>query len=149
MDTANGVTGDDIVRGMAERGFRRTRSRRVLAELIAAKGSHHFSALQLEQELAAVAPDVGRATLFRTLATLVRQGVVSEVHLPSGDHGYILCGASRTHHHHAICTKCGLVVAVDQCAVDARLQGVEEETHFRVSGHRLEYFGVCAACQVA
>src|SRR5438128_1013783 len=129
------VSGEQIVDLLAEKGFRRTRTRRVLADLIAAK-TRHFSAADLERELSAIAPDVGRATLFRTLATLTQQGVLAEVHLDSGEHGYVVCNDPRLHHHHAICTRCGAVVAVGTCGVDVRLKAVERETSFHLTSHR-------------
>jgi len=147
MTEALTITGAEIVDLLADKGFRRTRSRRVLADMIAAKQGRHFSATELEHELAAAAPDVGRATLFRMLATLEQQGVLGQVHLQSGEHGYIVCGDPRMHHHHAVCTRCGVVVPVGACGVDARLRAAERETNFQMTGHRLEYFGVCPSCQ--
>jgi Fur family ferric uptake transcriptional regulator len=139
------LTGEQIVELLAEKGFRRTQSRRVLADLIADK-RRHFSALELEDELREAAPDIGRATLFRLLATLTQQGVLSRVSLPSGEQGYIVCNDPRVHHHHAVCTQCGSVVPVGTCGVDVRTKAVEKEANFHVTGHRLEYFGLCADC---
>jgi Fe2+ or Zn2+ uptake regulation protein len=145
MIEAARLSGEQIVDLLAEKGFRRTQSRRILADLIAAK-RRYFSAAELEEEVAEAAPDIGRATLFRLLATLIQQEVLSRVTLPSGEQGYVVCNDPRAHHHHAICTQCGKVVPVGTCGVDVRAKAVEKETSFRVTGHRLEYFGICAEC---
>ncbi|HEY8885799.1 MAG TPA: Fur family transcriptional regulator [Chloroflexota bacterium] len=145
MIEAARLSGEQIVDLLAEKGFRRTQSRRVLADLIAAK-RRYFSAAELEEEVAQAAPDIGRATLFRLLATLIQQEVLSRVTLPTGEQGYVVCNDPRAHHHHAICTQCGKVVPVGTCGVDVRAKAVEKETSFRVTGHRLEYFGICAEC---
>jgi Fe2+ or Zn2+ uptake regulation protein len=145
MIEAASLSGEQIVDLLAEKGFRRTQSRRVLADLIAAK-RRYFSAAELEEEVAQAAPDIGRATLFRLLATLIQQEVLSRVTLPTGEQGYVVCNDPRAHHHHAICTQCGKVVPVGTCGVDVRAKAVEKETSFRVTGHRLEYFGICAEC---
>jgi Fur family ferric uptake transcriptional regulator len=145
MIEAERLTGERIVDLLAEKGFRRTHSRRVLADLIASK-RRHFSAAELEQELGSTAPDIGRATLFRLLATLTQQEVLSRVTLPSREQGYVVCNDPRAHHHHAICTQCGAVVPVGTCGVDVRTKAVEKETSFHVTSHRLEYFGLCADC---
>jgi len=145
MIEAARLSGEQIVDLLAEKGFRRTQSRRVLADLIAAK-RRYFSAAELEEEVAEAAPDIGRATLFRLLATLIQQEVLSRVTLPTGEQGYVVCNDPRAHHHHAICTQCGKVVPVGTCGVDVRAKAVEKETSFRVTGHRLEYFGICAEC---
>ena len=145
MIEAARLSGEQIVDLLAEKGFRRTQSRRILADLIAAK-RRYFSAAELEEEVAQAAPDIGRATLFRLLATLIQQEVLSRVTLPTGEQGYVVCNDPRAHHHHAICTQCGKVVPVGTCGVDVRAKAVEKETSFRVTGHRLEYFGICAEC---
>jgi Fe2+ or Zn2+ uptake regulation protein len=145
MIEAARLSGEQIVDLLAEKGFRRTQSRRILADLIAAK-RRYFSAAELEEELAETAPDIGRATIFRLLATLIQQEVLSRVTLPTGQQGYVVCNDLRAHHHHAICTQCGTVVPVGTCGVDVRAKAVEKETSFRVTGHRLEYFGICAEC---
>jgi len=145
MIEAARLSGEQIVDLLAEKGFRRTQSRRKLADLIAAK-RRYFSAAELEEEVAQAAPDIGRATLFRLLATLIQQEVLSRVTLPTGEQGYVVCNDPRAHHHHAICTQCGKVVPVGTCGVDVRAKAVEKETSFRVTGHRLEYFGICAEC---
>ncbi len=145
MVEASRLSGEQIVDLLHEKGFRRTQSRRVLADLIAAK-RRSFTAAELEQELTGTAPDIGRATLFRLLATLTQQEVLSRITLPSGEQGYIVCNDPRAHHHHAICTQCGAVVPVGTCGVDVRAKAVEKETSFHVTGHRLEYFGLCADC---
>ena len=145
MIEAASLSGEQIVDLLAEKGFRRTQSRRKLADLIAAK-RRYFSAAELEEEVAQAAPDIGRATLFRLLATLIQQEVLSRVTLPTGEQGYVVCNDPRAHHHHAICTQCGKVVPVGTCGVDVRAKAVEKETSFRVTGHRLEYFGICAEC---
>ncbi len=145
MAEAARLSGEQIVDLLAEKGFRRTRSRRVLADLIAMQ-YRCFSAAELEQELTEAAPDIGRATLFRLLATLIQQEVLSRVTLPSGEQGYVVCNDPRAHHHHAVCTQCGAVVPVGTCGVDVRAKAVEKETSFHVTGHRLEYIGICAEC---
>ena len=67
--------------------------------------------------------------------------------LPDGDHAYVVCDA--VHHHHAICTGCGQSLDVDDRGLSDILATVLRRSGFRVTAHRLEIFGLCAACQAA
>lgn len=75
-----------------------------------------------------------------------RLGMIGRVHPPEGAPGYVLC--PRGHHHHAICSRCGLVLDLPGCPLN--LEEIERETQalgFRLQAHRMEYYGVCKACQ--
>jgi Fur family transcriptional regulator, ferric uptake regulator len=125
-------------------GYRTTAARRAVIEAILAK-DRHFTGGDIVDELAGADGAVGRATVFRTLDLLVELEVIGRVHRADGASGYVLC--PRGHHHHAICSRCGLVLDLPGCPLG---QAAEEEAQiagFRLQGHRLEYFGLCSDCQ--
>jgi len=51
------------------------------------------------------------------------------------------------HHHHGICTACKRVFEFDDCGMEARTRNLEETLDIRISGHLLEFYGLCAACK--
>jgi Fur family ferric uptake transcriptional regulator len=51
------------------------------------------------------------------------------------------------HHHHLICTQCAEVVKVDECFPAEVEQQIATRNGFQAVTHRLEFFGVCPACQ--
>ena len=55
----------------------------------------------------------------------------------------------QAHHHHAICTRCGRSLDVDDTGLATVLADIGRRSGFRVAAHRLELFGLCAACQAA
>ncbi len=134
---------------LAEGGHRLTRPRSaVLAQVAASSAS--FTATELLESVATVAPEVGRATVFRTLDLLVELGLVRRVHTESAGnwgHSYVLCDLAETHHHHLVCTSCGRVADFEGCGFDSMLPDLQARTSFRVEGHRLELYGLCEACQ--
>jgi Fur family ferric uptake transcriptional regulator len=89
---------------------------------------------------------LGLVTIYRTLALLSELNLVRRVHREDGCHGYVL--ASPGHRHHVVCRQCGRAA---EFAGEDDLHGligrVEAETHYRVEGHLLQLFGLCAACQ--
>ena len=90
--------------------------------------------------------DIGRATVFRALDLFASLSLVERVDLPGGDHAYVAC--DPVHHHHAICTGCGRSLDVADHGLADVLGEIGNRSGFRVTAHRLEIFGLCAACLV-
>ena len=133
-----------LVDALGRAGYRLTEPRRTVAELVAGREGH-FTAADLVDEAQRRHADVGRATVFRTLDAFTSLGLVERVDLPDGDHAYVACDA--VHHHHAICTGCGRSLDVDDAGLSEVLARIGRDEGFRVTAHRLELFGLCAACQ--
>jgi Fur family ferric uptake transcriptional regulator len=74
--------------------------------------------------------------------------VLDRLHRPDGCHSYVVARPGDQHHHHLICSACGEVVQFEDCTVEPLLAELSSRTHFSISGHWLEVFGLCAACQL-
>ena len=141
---AQAPLGDHLVAALVRAGQRLTAPRRAVAGLIAARDGH-FTAAQLEDDARTLRLDVGRATIFRALDLFASLGLVERIDLPGGDHAYVAC--EPAHHHHAICTGCGRSFDVADQGLAEILGEIGRRSSFRVTEHRLEVFGLCAACQ--
>ena len=135
-----------LVGALEDAGYRLTEPRRAVAEMIAGRDGH-FTAAELVDEARMLHPGLGRATVFRALDLFASLNLVERVDLPAGDHAYVAC--EQDHHHHAICTRCGRSLDVDDTGLAEVLADIGRRSGFRVSAHRLELFGLCAACQAA
>ena len=135
-----------LVQALDRGGHRLTGPRRAVAELVAARDGH-FTAADLVADARRRHPGIGRATIFRALDLFATLGLVERVDLPGGDHAYVAC--DPVHHHHAICTGCGRSLDVDDFGLTRVLNEIGRRSGFRVVDHRLEIFGLCAACQAA
>lgn len=142
--TASEAAVNGLVAALDGAGYRLTEPRRAVAEMIAEREGH-FSAADLVSEAQRRHPGLGRATVFRALDLFTSLAVVERVDLPDGDHAYVAC--ERTHHHHAICTRCGRSLDVDDAGLSDVLAEIGHRSGFRVTTHRLELFGLCAVCQ--
>ena len=145
MTTANQAT-NELVEALDGAGYRLTDPRRAVAEMIAGREGH-FTAADLLDEARGRHPGLGRATVFRALELFASLNLVERVDLPAGEHAYVAC--ERAHHHHAICTGCGRALDVDDQGLSDVLATIGSRSGFRVTTHRLEIFGLCAACQAA
>ena len=146
------VDGEDrLLARVAETGLRITEPRKIVLGRICRQRSS-FTATELLDAVSQCAPNVGRATVFRTLDLLVERGMLRRVHTETGanwGHSYVLCGLSDAHHHHLVCTECGRVSDFEGCSVEGLIEGLKEQTGFQVQGHHLELYGVCETCQRA
>ena len=124
------------------RGCRLTPSRRVVAEA-ALSSDEPFSVADVQRRT----PQVGRATVFRTIKMLVDLDLLCRVLLEDGTPRYRL--RRLEHHHHLVCTVCGDVEDFVDCDLEAMSAELAGRTNYEIQGHRLELFGLCPTCQVS
>jgi Fur family ferric uptake transcriptional regulator len=133
-------------RALSGAGFRMTRPRRAVAQLLTEREGR-FTAEELLAESRSRGLGIGRATIFRSLELLGRLNLVERVDLPSGDHAYLIC--EPDHHHHVICSECGKAetFAMEARGLSERLEQVARTTGYQIDAHRLEVYGRCPECQ--
>ncbi len=131
---------DDRVDSLLSKlGSRITGPRRRVARLLASKQGS-FSAEALNEEL----PDVGRATVYRTLKLLSDAGVLCKTTLPDGSPRYSI--DHSWHHHHLICSSCRTVEEFRHSALERLLCEMSAEIPGQVLGHRVELYVTCMHC---
>ncbi|MBI5134312.1 MAG: transcriptional repressor [Candidatus Taylorbacteria bacterium] len=87
------------------------------------------------------APDP--STLYRSLKALAEKGLVREIMTDKKEARYEIA-IGRAHHHHVVCTSCGLMKDVRVCpekAIAPASLGFS-----KITGHTLEFFGICKSC---
>jgi len=114
----------------------------VLAALLAQRS--YVTAQDLHASLRRVQPHLGLATVYRTLELMVECGLAESFPQPNNEMRYVFCSAR--HHHHLVCTRCGLVAEVPGCALQGVEQELERQSHFAISDHALTFFGTCQEC---
>ncbi len=105
-----------------------------------------LSAAEIHHELDAERAKVSLSTVYRTLDRLQAKGDVTARQDAQGESAFMLCEPDH-HHHHAICTVCGHVDDVDCDAIDRFAESLRTHNGFALSGHKMEFFGKCKACQ--
>lgn len=131
---------------LATRGLRLTPERSAIVEEVFS--SHrHFDGDELTARLLDRKGNVrvSRATVYRTLRLMVEAGLLRRVARPNGrevyehDYGY-------PQHDHFICRDCGELIEFHNGSISEILDQVAASNGFRVSGHRLEVYGLCQNC---
>jgi len=125
-------------------GERVTRQRLLVANSLAAAG-RQLTAEQLYRSLRRRERGIGRATVFRTLETLVDAGVARRLELDGHIYAYVAC--LPAHHHHIACTRCGRVEEIDEAYVTPLAERLAQEMGFEIDDARLDFYGRCATCR--
>lgn len=124
-------------------GYRVTRPRRVIVELLA-ESQHALGPIQLFDLGRAQYPGLGLVTVYRTLEKLEELGLIQKVHLPEGCHRYLR--AAQGHEHLLLCTRCGQVVFFEGDDLQPLTDKVSRRTGFQIDDHWLQFFGLCPNC---
>ena len=130
------------------RGLRRMPSRiAVLAVLEPVDG--HLSVADIHQRILEVTPAGTQppdlATVYRTVTTLVEQGVLHALTVEGGVSTY---GLAERPHHHAVCTNCGTIIEVPAQRLSTALEHAIEGSSFTLSEQAgLTLHGLCPDCQ--
>ncbi|BBX44069.1 Fur family transcriptional regulator [Mycobacterium cookii] len=129
-------------------GLRRMASRiAVLAMLEPVHG--HLSVAEIDHRLHECLPTDDHppdlATIYRTVTTLVEQGVLHALTLENGVTTY---GLAADPHHHAVCTECGSIIEVPAGRLAAALEHAMAGSSFTLSESAgLTLHGLCPRCQ--
>ena len=133
---------------LRSRGLRRMPSRiAVLAALEPVDG--HLSVADIHQRILEATPDgmssPDLATVYRTVTTLVDQGVLHALAVEGGPSTY---GLTEKPHHHAVCTQCATIIEVPAIRLSTALEHASEGSSFTLSDQAgLTLHGLCPECQ--
>ena len=134
----------EVLRRLEAHGERLTAQRRAVVE-----GLMRQRVALTPRELHAVLrqehPTLGVATVYRTLETLEEVQAATRFEQPNHEGKYIYC--SPRHHHHLLCTRCGLVEEIAGCVLTPVERALRRQTSFQINEHALTFYGFCAACR--
>ncbi|MGE5578267.1 MAG: Fur family transcriptional regulator [Syntrophothermus sp.] len=131
---------------LAAGDYRLTPQRELILEILAENSDRHLSAEEIYDLIRRKNPDVGLATVYRTLELLADLKVIQGINFGDGCARYEFTG-DKHHHHHLICLECGEVEEVDDDLLEKLEQSIEDKHHFKIIDHQVKFYGVCQRCQ--
>jgi Fur family ferric uptake transcriptional regulator len=135
-------------RYLREHGLPVTQQREAVAEVVF-ESSGHLSVEDIESRLRDRGERIGKATIYRTLETLVKSGLVEEHDFREGFKRYEHLFGQQPVRVHLVCTECGKVAEIHSSEL-VRVQEEEARKHgFVPARYRLQIYGLCATCQEA
>jgi Fur family transcriptional regulator, ferric uptake regulator len=138
---------DKINRQITAKGYKLTSQREITLRILLENENDHLSAEEVFMLVKAKFPDIGLATVYRTLELLSELHIVEKMNFGDGVARFDLRDDTHEHmHHHLICTDCGLVKEIKDDWLKELEQRIELEFGFMVIDHRLDFTGSFNNC---
>jgi Fe2+ or Zn2+ uptake regulation protein len=108
-------------------------------------GGEHYVCAQEIHEKIGKKKDLDLVTIYRTLASFEKSGLIKRVDVRKDAIYYEF---NEGHHHHVICTKCDKVAEFTDAGDEALIQKALKQVRgfSSISHHSFDLFGLCDAC---
>lgn len=138
---------EDICLKLKNRDYKLTPQRQVILKAFLNNRGSHLSAEDIHSMVKKENPDLGLATVYRTLDLLAELGVLQKMDFNDGKARFELKDSGAHHHHHLICLDCGKVEEFDADLLDKLEDKINEKTGFEIINHRVKFYGYCNKCK--
>ncbi|MCE2390010.1 MAG: transcriptional repressor [Proteobacteria bacterium] len=124
---------------LSRHGLKQTRQRDAILESFLDTDGH-ITSEELYERVRREHPEMGSATVYRTLKLFCEAGIANAHHFRDG---VTLYEREGHHHEHLICTDCGAIVEFESELVEQEQDRVAKSRGFDLVGHRHILYGVC------
>ncbi len=136
--------GDRLVEDLRQAGYRVTPQRAVILEAIAHNGGHR-SAQEVFREAHRRLPGLNLATVYRTLDTLHRAGLLDMLSCRAELVRFALHDPAHPHTH-LVCRSCDRVIELEPALIRSLAAALKRRDGFALDGDHLTLVGLCRAC---
>ncbi|MBU5487803.1 transcriptional repressor [Clostridium sp. MSJ-8] len=148
MAKAIDIDYDVLKEELKKRGCKLTPQRRSIVDTIVDSEGKHLTAEEIYDEVKKRCPEIGLATVYRTITLLEEIGIVSRLQLNDGCSRYEIVHRDEKHrHHHLICNNCNEVFEVEDDLLDDLEEDIKTKYGFLILDHSVKFYGYCKACQ--
>jgi Fur family transcriptional regulator, ferric uptake regulator len=139
---------DDIKVKLKDKGYKLTPQRRNTLNIIMENEGEHLSTEEIYDLVKKDCPEIGLATVYRTLQLFEDIGIIYKHNFDDGCNRYEIADPKQDHHHHhLICLSCGDVSEVEGDLLEELENEVEAKKGFHITNHTLKFFGYCKKCK--
>jgi len=124
---------------------RRITPQRMAVLKILAESEGHPSVENIYKKVKKKFPTISLATVYKSVAVIKELGEVLELGFTDGSNRYD--GNKPYPHPHLICTECRTIMDPSLSVLADVTQKLMAETGFKITNHRLDFFGICPECQ--
>lgn len=129
---------------LRDSGHKITNARRAVLSALHDSGTH-LTSTEIIERVESEDPTIGRASIFRTLELLTSLALIRPTYMNPITPTYVLM-SQEGHHSHIICTECDRVIELDECGVDTLIHDLEDRHRIHLTGHLVEFYGICDIC---
>jgi len=131
-----------------------TPARHAVLDALGERGEH-LTAEEVFRKSSRRCPNIGLATVYRTLELMTRLGMASKFDTGDEKARYELAEGPKAkgHHHHLVCTACRRIVDYkDFIKEETGLlrkteEGLSKKYGFRIDSHVIQFYGLCPDCR--
>ncbi len=134
----------EIRESLRRKGYRLTPQREAIIKILLENPNQHLAAEDIYVMVRRAHPEIGMATVYRTLDLLSTEKIINEMNFEEGYSRYEL--ESQTHHHHLVCLKCGKIIEFNDNLLEEVEEVISKEHGFSIVGHLLKFYGYCSHC---
>lgn len=132
---------------LQEGSYKITPQRQIILKTLIDHAEKHLSAEELHFVVKQKDPEIGLATIYRSLDIFTDLDILHKIDFGDGCDRYELSDNEAHNHHHLICIKCGRIIEVNDDLLDTLETWIEKKTQFHITDHQLKFFGYCKHCQ--
>lgn len=141
---------EEVKKLLKEKGLKVTAQRLAVLEAVASRPEEHLAAEEIFTLVKASCPDIGLATVYRTIQLLNELNLIDRISFDDGFVRYEIGSApdreQRHHHHHLICRKCGRVFSFQEDLLEELEAKIAATTGFAIVNHEVKLYGYCKEC---
>ena len=138
---------DTLKKKLYDRECKLTHQRRVIMEIFSENTKNHLSAEDVYAEVKKTHPEIGFATIYRTLDLFAELDILQKIDFGDGRARYEFSQSDVHHHHHLICLKCHAVAEFDDDLLDSLEAEIARKSGFKIVDHQLKFYGYCERCK--
>lgn len=127
---------------LSSAGLRITNQRALILEIIRHR---HLDADEVYRQARDKQPRLSLSTVYRTLRTLKKLGLVEELHFDEAHHHYEVKPPAE--HHHLVCLGCGKIVEFECQLCPQMRKEIASKKGFEITGVEVHMTGYCSKCR--
>ncbi len=132
---------------LKQKDYKITPQRKEILQLFLKKDGEHLSAEEVYKILQEKHPEIGLATVYRTLDLFAELEVLQKLSFDDGKNRYELNDSEIHHHHHLICLNCGKVTEFSDDLLEALEEQITQKIDFKIVDHKVKFYGFCSHCR--
>lgn len=139
---------NELKEKLKEKGYKLTPQRRAVLEVIISSEGRHLNTEEIYDIVKKNCPDIGLATVYRTIQLLDKLDIISTLYLDDGCNRYEFnIQDGEHHHHHLICDNCSKVIEVKIDLLEKLEDEIQSNYNFVITDHKVQFYGKCEDCK--
>lgn len=148
MDVISKEDIDKLKENLKHQGYKLTPQRRAVLDVVIYNEGKHLSTEEIYDIVKKGCPEIGLATVYRTLLLFEKIGTITRVNFGDGCNRYELVHKYEDHHHHhLICLGCNSVEEVEDDLLEELEANIRTKHNFEIVNHNVKFYGYCAKCR--